>query len=180
MYRPVDAQGTLILHDDALFDLSPHTHSHTLTKKSRLKKSNKMQQYADIYLLLNYSTCFGRPSRPSSGVHKTVVTASGTGKTNWDASFFKRDQIRAYLVTFEEVCSPDSMICTRGCNYSFMHGTTNIKQKIWLLQNKYRPTNYYVNLRLLPRTRLTGTNTTNYPKAQHPADNEIIFMARQP
>ena len=32
-----------------------------------LKESNKMQQYADIYLLLNYSTCFGRPSRPSSG-----------------------------------------------------------------------------------------------------------------
>jgi len=30
-----------------------------------------MQQYADIYLLLNYCTCFGRPSRPSSGVHKT-------------------------------------------------------------------------------------------------------------
>ena len=25
-----------------------------------------------------------------------------------------------YLVTFEEACSPDSMICTRGCNYSFM------------------------------------------------------------
>jgi len=43
-----------------------------------MKKSNKMQQYADIYLLLNYSTCFGRPSRPSSGVHKTVVAASGT------------------------------------------------------------------------------------------------------
>jgi len=37
-----------------------------------------MQQYADIYLLLNYSTCFGRPSRTSSGVHKTVVAASGT------------------------------------------------------------------------------------------------------
>ena len=41
-------------------------------RNSRLKKSNKMQQYADIYLLLNYSTCFGRPS---SGVHKTVVPA---------------------------------------------------------------------------------------------------------
>jgi len=25
-------------------------------RNSRLKKSNKMQQYADIYLLLNYST----------------------------------------------------------------------------------------------------------------------------
>jgi len=35
-----------------------------------------MQQYADIYLLLNYFTCFERPPRPSSGVHKTVVAAS--------------------------------------------------------------------------------------------------------
>jgi len=41
-----------------------------------LKESNKMEQYADIYLLLNYSTCFERPSRPSSGVHKTVVAVS--------------------------------------------------------------------------------------------------------
>ena len=53
---------------------------------SRLKKSNKMQLYADIYLLLNYCTCFGRPSRPSSGVHKTVVAASGTDHTIWEAS----------------------------------------------------------------------------------------------
>ena len=44
----------------------------------RLNKSNKLQQYADIYLLLNYSTCFGRPSSPSSGVHKTVIAVSGT------------------------------------------------------------------------------------------------------
>ena len=65
-----------------------------------------MQQYADIYLSLNYSTCFGRPSRSSSGVNKTVVAASGTG-----ASFIKR----------EEVCSPDGTISTRGCNYSFMY-----------------------------------------------------------
>jgi len=80
----------------------------------RLKKSNKTQQYADIYLLLNYSTCFGRPSRPSSGVHKTVVAASGTDHTVWGASFFRRDQIR----TFEEARSPDSTICTRGCYHS--------------------------------------------------------------
>jgi len=56
---------------------------------ARLKESNKMQQYADIYLLLNYSTCFGRPLRPSSGVHKTVVAASGTDHTIWGASFLK-------------------------------------------------------------------------------------------
>ena len=55
-------------------------------RNSRLK-SNEMQQCVDIYLLLNYSTCFGRPSRPSSGVHKTVVTASGTDHTIWGASF---------------------------------------------------------------------------------------------
>ena len=48
---------------------------------SSLKKSNEMQQHADIYLLLNYSTCFGRPTRPSSGVRKTVVAASGPAVT---------------------------------------------------------------------------------------------------
>jgi len=60
-----------------------------------LKKSNKIQQYAAIYLLLKYSTCFGRPSRPSSGVHQIVVAAFGTDHTIWEASFFKRDRIRA-------------------------------------------------------------------------------------
>jgi len=67
-------------------------------RNSRLKKSNEMQQYADIYLLLNYSTCFGRPSRPSSGVHKiVVVAASDTDHTMWGESFLKRDQIRTDL-----------------------------------------------------------------------------------
>ena len=47
----------------------------------RLRKFNEMQQYAEIYLLLNYSTRFGRPPRQSSGVHKTVVAASGTDVT---------------------------------------------------------------------------------------------------
>ena len=53
-----------------------------------------MELYADIYLLLNYSTCFGRPSRLSSVVHKTVVAASGTDHTIWGASFLKHNQIR--------------------------------------------------------------------------------------
>ena len=38
-----------------------------------------MQQYAGVYLLQNYSTCFWCPSHPSSGVHITVTAASGTG-----------------------------------------------------------------------------------------------------
>ena len=45
-----------------------------------------MQQYADIYLLPDYSTCFGRPSRRSSGVHKTLFAASGTDHTTWGES----------------------------------------------------------------------------------------------
>jgi len=65
----------------------------TVHRNSRLKKSNEVQKYADIYLLLNYSTCFGRPSRPSSGVHNTVVAASGTDHTMWGASFLKRDHV---------------------------------------------------------------------------------------
>jgi len=44
-----------------------------------LIRSNKMQQYAGIYLPQNYSACCGHPSHPSSGVHKTVTAASGTG-----------------------------------------------------------------------------------------------------
>jgi len=47
-------------------------------RNSRLKKFNEIEQYTDIYLRLNYCTCFGRPSRSSSGVHKTVVADFGT------------------------------------------------------------------------------------------------------
>jgi len=50
-------------------------------RNSSLKKSNEMQLYADIYLLLYYSTYLGHPSRPSSALRKTVVTASGTDHT---------------------------------------------------------------------------------------------------
>ena len=94
---------------------------------SRLKKSNKMQQYADIYLLLNYSTRVGHPSCPSSGVQTTVDAAS-----IWGASFLKRDQISPYLVTFEEACSPDRCILLHLIGFLqpriTMHGTTNIKK----------------------------------------------------
>ena len=43
-----------------------------------------MQHQADFYLPLNYCTCFGRPS---SGVHRTVVAASGTDHNIWGVSF---------------------------------------------------------------------------------------------
>ena len=69
-------------------------------RNSRLKKSNKMEQYADIYLLLNYCTCFGCTSRPSSGVHKTVVATSGADHTIWGTSFLKRDSLLLYAYIY--------------------------------------------------------------------------------
>jgi len=57
-------------------------------RNSVLIRSNKMQKYAGIYLLQNHSTCFRRPSHPSSGVHKSVTAASGTATT-----FLQRGQI---------------------------------------------------------------------------------------
>ena len=38
-----------------------------------------MQQYAGVYLLQNYSTCFGCLSHPSSGVHQTVTAGLQAG-----------------------------------------------------------------------------------------------------
>ena len=85
---------------------------------SILIRSNKMQQYADIYLLQNYCTRFGCPSHPSSGVHKTVIAASGTGHSNNIATTFLQ---RGLSATLEEGCCSDTTTCTRGWSYSFMY-----------------------------------------------------------
>jgi len=72
-----------------------------------------MQLYADIYLLLNYSTYFGRPSCPSSGVHKTVVAASGTDHTIWEFIWSRLKKLASQIVrsvpqaTTTVLCTPD-------------------------------------------------------------------------
>ena len=58
-----------------------------------LIRSNKMQHYAGIYLPQNHSTCFGCQLIPSSGVHKTVTAASGTGHSICATAFLQRGQI---------------------------------------------------------------------------------------
>ena len=79
---------------------------------SILIRSNKMQQYAGIYLLQNHSTCFVCPSHPSSGVHKTNCSLwySNNLPPTWPD-----------LAMLEEGCCSDTMTCTRGCSYSFIH-----------------------------------------------------------
>jgi len=55
---------------------------HVMWKTIRQSYSNTIQQdatEAGIYLLQNYSICFGCLSHPSSGIHQTVTAASGTG-----------------------------------------------------------------------------------------------------
>ena len=53
-----------------------------------------MQQYAGTYLLQVYCTCFGCPSHPSRGEHKTVTAVSGTGRSNGATTFLQRGLIR--------------------------------------------------------------------------------------
>jgi len=56
--------------------------------------TNKIQEYAGIYLLQNYPTYFGCSSHPSSGVHKTVTAASGTGHSISATNLLRRGLIR--------------------------------------------------------------------------------------
>ena len=67
-------------------------------RDSILIRSNEMQQYAGVYLLQNYSTCFGCLSHPSSGVHETVTAASGTGHIT----------CQSQQATLAEGCSSDT------------------------------------------------------------------------
>jgi len=53
-----------------------------------------MQQYAGVYLLQNYSTCFECLSHPSSRVYQTVTAASGTGLSVRATIFRQRGLIR--------------------------------------------------------------------------------------
>jgi len=83
-----------------------------------------MQHNADNYLLQNFSTCFGCPLHPSSGEHKTLIAASGTGHCISATTFFHRCLIMTrwrYYATLEEGCYSDTMNCTRRCSFNFMY-----------------------------------------------------------
>jgi len=70
-----------------------------------------MQQYAGVYLLQNYSTCFGCTSHPSSGVHQTVTAASGTGHSVTATTFRQRGLIRP---RWRNVAPTRGTTCTRS------------------------------------------------------------------
>jgi hypothetical protein len=62
-------------------------------RDSSLIRTKEMQHYAGVYLLQNYSACFGCLSHPSSGVHQTVTAASGTGHSVRATPFRQRGLI---------------------------------------------------------------------------------------
>jgi hypothetical protein len=73
-----------------------------------------MQQYAGIYLMQKYSTCFGRLSHPSSGVYQSVTAGSGTGHIT--------HQGNNLLPAWPKVVALiRDMIRTRNCSYSLMY-----------------------------------------------------------
>jgi len=53
-----------------------------------------------VYSLFCKFTCFGCQPRPSSGVHKTVNTAFGTGHIFCTATSFKRGQASSATLQF--------------------------------------------------------------------------------
>ena len=86
----------------------------SVLRHSVLIRSNDMQQYAGIYLLQNYSTCFGCLSHLSSGVHQTVTAASSTGHITYQGN----DLLPAWP---KVVALIRDMTCTRSCSYSLMY-----------------------------------------------------------
>jgi len=75
-----------------------------------------MQQYAGIYLLLNYSTCFGHPSLPSPEVHTTTVVASGTDQASSNVTKFIWSRLKklASQIVWSVPLAATAVLCTPG------------------------------------------------------------------
>ena len=82
-------------------------------------RSNEMQQYAGIYLLKNYSTCFGCLSHPSSGIYQNVHAASDTGESVRATTFRHRGLIRPRWK--KVVALTRDMTFPRSCSYILMY-----------------------------------------------------------
>jgi len=70
-----------------------------------------------IILQVHY-TCFGCQPHPSSGVHKTVTTAFGTGHIFCAATSLQRGQA---WPRWREVAAQKHITSTGGCSYSFVY-----------------------------------------------------------
>ena len=87
-----------------------------------------------LIILQVHSTCFACQTHPSSGVHKTVTTASGTGHIFCAATSLQRGQNTGYIFlcsqaqrgqaslgTLERGSCTKNITSTGGCSYSFVY-----------------------------------------------------------
>ena len=70
---------------------------------------------SSLFILRVHCTCFGRQPHPSSGVRKTVTTASGT------VQLPPSNMASPNLATLEGGSCTKKVTGTRGCSYSFVY-----------------------------------------------------------
>ena len=69
-----------------------------------------------LFIILQvHSTCFGCQPHPSSGVHKTATTASGT------VQLPPCNMAKLAWPRWREVAAQKNMTITGGCSYSFVY-----------------------------------------------------------
>jgi len=103
---------------------------------------------SSLFIILQvHSTCFGYQPHPTSGLHKTVTTASGTGHILCAATSLQLGQATVsgtghifcavILATLHGGSCTKHMTSTGGCSYSFVYSSW----WVWL-----KPETYRVNL----------------------------------
>ena len=111
-------------------------------RNSRLKKSNEMHLYADIYLLLNYSTRFGRPWRPSSGVHKTVIAACGTVHTireAWSSLRYRSYYLGSLEQPLVQVILSGKLGTASGTGHTIWEAWSSLRYRSYYLRSLEQP-----------------------------------------
>jgi len=80
---------------------------------------------SSLFIILQvHPTCFWCQQHPSSAVHKTVTTASGTGHIFGAAVSLQHGQVWRscfVLATFVGRRCTEHMTSTKGCSYSFVY-----------------------------------------------------------
>jgi len=72
---------------------------------------------SSLFIILQvHSTCFGCQPHPSSGIHKTVTTASGTGHI-----FCAATSLQSGQASLEGGICTKNMNSTGGCSYCFVY-----------------------------------------------------------
>jgi len=77
-YKPIRKQTSSIFfhtHSFVILECSQHNNVHAIL----IIVQQDATQSSLLIILQVHCTCFGCQTHPSSGVHKTVTTASGTG-----------------------------------------------------------------------------------------------------